>query len=243
MPYIKRTIEAGKTVRVDRYYSARYGKKCVGRSERKEATTQEQQERNRQNAVIRLASLLNANFKDGDLHVVFTYQRCNRPQRIDEAKKNYSHLMSTLSKAYKKAGVDFKYIAVTEYENASIHHHIVLPKIDTSLLQKCWKFEDRGQVRISPLNTDGEYHKLAAYLIKETDKTAKKKGAMYRKRWNSSKGLVQPVVTKEIVDASSFKKTPKIKKGFYLKKTEDIELNSFDDFGLPKQSYIMVRIE
>lgn len=242
MPYIKRTTYAGKTIRVDKYYSSRYGKK-IARGPRQEVTDEAQQERNRQNAIRRLNAVLNCNFKDGDLHVTFAYMRENRPQSIEEAKKNYRALMRALAKAYAKAGVEFKYIAVTEYENKSIHHHIVLPKIDVSVLQKCWPFYQRGKVLISPLNTDGEYYKLAEYLVKETDKTAKKKGSMFKKRWNPSKGLKQPVIVREIIEARRFRTEPKLKKGYYLKKDVDFDLNSFDDMGLPRQSYIMVRME
>lgn len=242
MPYIKRTTYAGKTIRIDKYYSSRYGKQCT-RSKRSEVTDEAQQERNRQNAIRRLNAILNCNFSDGDYHVTFTYQRQNRPESKEEAKKNYSALMRALKKAYTKAGVEFKYIAVTEYESKSIHHHIVLPKIDITVLQKCWNFSSRGKLYISPLNTDGEYLKLAEYLVKETDKTSKNSDGLYKKRWNASKGLKQPVIVREIIEAKSFRNDPKPLKGYSIRKYVDFEINSYDDLGLPKQSYIMVKIE
>lgn len=241
MPYIRRTTYAGKTIRIDKYYSSRYGKQ-VTKGERQEVTDEKQEERNRQNAIRRLNALLNCNFVDGDFHCTFTYQIKNRPGSVEEAKKNYSMLMRALGKAYRKEGKEFKYIAVTEYQSKSIHHHIVLPRIDVTVLQKCWPFPERGKVLISPLNTDGEYYKLAEYLIKETDKTFKA-GGMYGKRWNASKGLKQPVVVREIIEAKHFTNEPKPLKGYYIKKDVDFELNSCDDYGIPKQSYIMVKIE
>lgn len=239
MPYIKRTTYAGKTIRVDKYYSSRYGKQ-IQRGPRAESTDEAQQERNRQNAIRRLNALLNCNFEDGDFHVVFTYRQDDRPKSADEAKKAYGELMKKLKKAYTKAGFEFKYIAVTEYESKSIHHHLILKKVDTGVILKCWK---RGKAHITILDTDGEYYKLAEYLVKETDRTAKKKGGLFKKRWNASKGLKQPIIVREIIEAKNFKKDPKIKKGYYLSKNIDFEINSYDDYGMPKQSYIMIRRE
>lgn len=242
MPYIKQTIYAGKTVEVHKYYSSRYGKRTSpNRRPHTEPTPEDVAEVNRQQAIKKLRGLLNANFCGGDLHTVFTYRKENRPKDEEEAKKILKKLMRELKKQYAKAGVPFKYISVTEYENKAIHHHLVLKKIDVDRLQRVWGI--MGRVRITPLDDTGQYGKLAEYLIKETDKTAKK-GGLYKKRWNASQNLIKPVIVREVIQAKKWRTEPKIPKGFYLWKDDTTELNSIDRYTqLPKQDYIMVRLE
>lgn len=240
MPYIKQTIYAGKTVEVHKYYSSRYGKRTSpNRRPHTDPTPEDVAEVNRQHAVRKIRGLVNANFCGGDLHVVFSYRRDNRPEK-EEAKRNLKKLMRDLKKTYAKEGIVFKYICVTEYENTAIHHHIVLKKIDVNLLRKAWP---HGKVLITVLDDSGQYGKLAAYLIKETDKTAKK-GGLYKKRWNASQNLDKPVIVREIIQAKKWRTEPKIPKGFYLWKDDTMELNSVDCYTqLPKQDYILVRLE
>ena len=240
MPYIKQTIYAGKTVEVHKYYSSRYGKRTSpNRRPHTDPTPEDVAEVNRQHAVRKIRGLVNANFCGGDLHVVFSYRRDNRPEK-EEAKRNLKKLMRDLKKTYAKEGIVFKYICVTEYENTAIHHHIVLKKIDVNLLRKAWP---HGKVLITVLDDTGQYGKLAAYLIKETDKTAKK-GGLYKKRWNASQNLDKPVIVREVIQAKKWRTEPKISKGFYLWKDDTTELNSVDCYTqLPKQDYILVRLE
>lgn len=240
MPYIKQTVYAGKTVEIHKYYSARYGLPTKpNRNPHTQPSTEQMQEINRKHAVTKLRHLLNSNFEFGDIHAVFTYRKEDRPSDIQTAKKRYSKLMRELKKAYKKAGVEHKYIAVTEYENTAVHHHIVLKNIDVTLLRSCWEW---GKVLISVLDETGQYGGLAEYLIKETDKTSKRPDGMYKKRWNASQNLTKPVIKREVVNAKSFREDPKPLKGYRLWKDSEPynTLNLYN--GSPRQDYIMIPI-
>lgn len=241
MPYIKKTVYAGKTVEIHKYYSSRYQMPSKpNRSPNANATSDDVAEVNRRHAVAKLRGLLNANFEFGDIHAVFTYRKDERPKDVQEAKKRYSKLMREMKKAYKKAETEFKYIAVTEYESAAVHHHVVLKNIDVTVLRSCWQW---GKVLISVLDDSGQYGALAEYLVKETDKTMKKSDAMYRKRWNASQNLTKPRIKKEIIKAKSWRDEPKVPKGYYLFKSKD-EINTVDKYtGSPRQDYILVRLE
>ncbi len=240
MPYVKQTIYAGKTVEVHKYFSSRYGvRTSPNRQPHQQPTPEEVAEVNKQQAIKKLRGLLNANFQGGDIHAVFTYKRENRPASAEEAKKILKKLMRELKKQYKQAEIEFKYICVTEYENAAIHHHIVLKKIDVDMLRKSWAM---GKVMITVLDDTGQYGKLAEYLIKETDKTAQK-GGLYRKRWNASQNLIKPVIVREVIEAKKWRNEPKIPKGYYLWKDDKKDINSVDSYSqLPKQDYILVRL-
>ncbi len=236
--YIKETIIAGKTIEIHKYHSATYGRAPAPKP-KTNISSGALRERNRRNAVKKLRGLLNANFKDGDWHCVFTYKKEVRPENAERAKKCYRQLMDRLKRAYNREGREFKYIAVTEYENTAIHHHIVLPYADTHLISSCWKF---GMVRYTPLQTDGQYGKLAEYLVKETDKTMNLPGGIYRKRWNGSKNLIKPIIKKEVIDAAAFSKAIKPKKGYRIDYNQ--EYNEFyeDEFGYVRQDYIMIKL-
>ncbi len=93
------------------------------------------------------------------------------------------------------------------------HHHLVVNKIDTEILQRCWykAYEGHNRVKVFPLDDSGNYAELANYLIKYTG-THKKgtDGALQGKRWNCSKNLVRPEPEYHIIsDREYFKKEPK----------------------------------
>ena len=50
------------------------------------------------------------------------------------------------------------------------HHHLVVNKIDTEILQRCWykAYEGHNRVKVFPLDDSGNYAELASYLIKYT---------------------------------------------------------------------------
>lgn len=234
MPYIKCTIEAGNTIETRKYFSARYGKKS-NRAERKSETEPKQKRINENNASDRLTWLINSNFGNGDYHIVLTYSRDNKPTSEDAARILSAYLRK-LRKEYHKKSMELKYIAVTEYEKHRIHHHIIINKFDTDIISSLW---DKGKAHFTTLDSSGDYSKLASYLVKETNRTYQN-GTVSSKRWNSSRNLKQPKITKEIVKADSWTKSPKPIKGYYILPdsiTEDIDI-----FGFPYQRYTMVKI-
>ena len=69
MPYIMRTVKAGNTKEITKYYSARYGRKHR-KSERKAETEDKQKRVNENNAEDKLRWLINSNFQKGDLCMI-----------------------------------------------------------------------------------------------------------------------------------------------------------------------------
>lgn len=110
MPYVKCTVEAGNTIEIKKYFSARYGKKAR-RSERKAETEEKQKRINENNAADKLRWLLNSNFGKGDYHVVLTYRRENKPQP-EESPQILAAYIRKLRQEYRKKGKELKYIAV-----------------------------------------------------------------------------------------------------------------------------------
>lgn len=240
MPYIKRTIIAGSTVEIEKYYSLRYGKGTKHRGKNINSTTEQQEKENIKQAERKLRTLLNTNFVDGDYHVTFTFCREKRPKTPEETKTIYDKLVRLLRKEYRRRGLVFKYVAVIEYgKRGVIHFHFVLPKIDTNAFLKVWKL---GRAHPEMLYSNGQYSKLAEYLIKETSGKSAAALRIFNKRWNASKNLAKPIEKVEIIKSVSFRNEPKAIAGYYIDKNSGIEEHYFDNYGLLHQHYIMAKI-
>lgn len=225
MPYIEAITKAGNTVEIERYYSARYNKRGQGRAERKKPTREEQKKVNTKQAEKKLRRLLNANFNGNDYHVVLPYihKKGDACRTREEMRDDIAKFLRTLRKAYKAAGKELKYVHVAEIgEKGARHHHLVINHIDTAAIVKAWPY---ARAQIFPLDQSGQYAKLAAYLIKYTDKHAGEgtEEELQSKRWNCSKNLLRPETEKRIISSRAwFRSEPsvphKYKKDYELDK-------------------------
>ena len=93
------------------------------------------------------------NFKPGDLHLVLTYRKENRPADKSLLKKDMQAFLRKCRAVYKKQGRELRYIWVCEYESTAPHFHIILPRIDPGLLQDIWP---HGNIRPGYLYAEGE---------------------------------------------------------------------------------------
>lgn len=232
MPYIYKEYRAGQTVEVYKTYSARYGRH-LPRSPNSNPTPEAVKKNNERIAEMKLRLLLNENFKAGDLHCVLTYRD---PPDSQQAKTELAKFFRVLRRTYKAQNLELKYVAVTE-QQGRIHHHIIVNSIDPRIIQEIWK---NGIVR--PVCLYGnDFVKLAAYLLKEVNKTFREPDAPSRKRWNQSKNLVQPKPIIKVVSASKWRNEPKARKGYNL--LTDSIVNDVSIFGIPYQHYRMVAID
>lgn len=226
MPYVKRTTVAGKTVEVEYYYTARYNKKGGTRADKVRATPEQQKKVNTRQAERKLRLLMNNNFGYGDYHLVLDYIRQKgKPERTkEEMKKDIQVFLRECRKLYRQAGLEFKYIHVMEIgDKGARHHHLVVNKIDTKILQQAWykAYEGHNRIKVFPLDDTGNYADLAAYFIKYSDKhlQSETNDKLQGKRWAASKNLVRPEPEYEIVTQRSwFRCEPKAPKGYYIDK-------------------------
>lgn len=232
MPYIIKEYHAGNTIEIQKTYSARYGRK-LPRSPNKNPTPDEVKKNNEKLAEMKLRLLLNENFHAGDLFLTLTYENIPDTQC---AKKCLEKFIRNLRAKYKAEGLELRYVCVTEYKNARIHHHMVVNSLDPRKIQDLWIY---GRVRSESLY-GCDFAELAAYLIKETKKTFKAPDSPSRKRWNQSKNLIIPKPIVKVVKAKEWHKKPKARKG-YIIKTDSI-VNDVNMFGIPFQFYRMIAI-
>lgn len=255
--YIRRTWRAGRTVEVKKTYSARYGRK-IPRSENVGITTKAQEEVNRRNAIAELRRILNANYKPGDWHAIFTYPNA-KPPSPKQADRDMDIFIPLLRKLYRQMGVELKYVQPTEYKHKRIHHHMVIPNLPGGMepVRRLWKQvvaeayytkkeREQGEPRYlrfpwSPLDDSGQYGELAEYLIKETDKSRNDPDAIRKRRYRQSRNLIHPKPVVEIIDAKKWKKEAAQRKGYYIDKNGSFEGIS-EQNGLPVQEIIYVEI-
>ncbi len=236
MPYVKKTIKAGVTIEIKKYFTSKYKAKGMTRGERVGITSEEQKIINQRHAEDKIRWIMNNNFRDGDYYLTYDYTKENRPETKEEMRKDISDCLKKMRKEYRKLGMELKYIHVMEIgAKKARHHHLVVNEIPVKILRKCWT---KGRIHITPLNTNGQYKKLANYFIKYSSTTKE----LQRKRYYSSKNLIIPEPDIEIVSANKYLEEPKAIKGYYVEK-ESI-YSSIDKYtGYKYLTYTLIKID
>lgn len=240
MPYIKNTYRYKNVVEIERVHSGRFGK-AGHRAVRKQLTPEEMARVNERNAVKKLRRKIQANFDTEDLFETLTYKREERPEPA-EAKKRLKKLLDGLRRTWKQAGVDLKYIVVTEYANTAIHHHLVVNDLPDGtgpkVINRFWR--ENGGAHTKYLYEDGQYELLAAYLIKETNKNFRKPGNPAKLRYSCSRNLINPQPVTEMMKRDDWPEEPRVPKGHYLDKPS--LHNGVNKMGYRYQYYRLIKL-
>lgn len=240
MAYYRTEITAGMTVEVYNSFTKRVGVKNK-RSKRK-PTPEEMKKINQTNAENKLRRKINANFGQGDFHLVLTYKKDERPTP-EEAKENIRDFLIQMRKAYKGMNAELKYINVTEYKAKAIHHHLIINDVEnqniSKLVRSLWS---RGNPHFTPLDETGQYKTLASYLIKETKESYKESDGGQKQRYSCSRNLVNPKEKVRVIKkAKKWATNPRPKKGYYI--DQDTVYNGVDAYnGREYQRYTMIKL-
>lgn len=240
--YMQIEYRTGMVLEVIKYIP-KGSRKGAHREKVKKKTREEIQEANMKQAARQLARKINANFRPGDWHVTLTYRPKERPDP-ETAQKYITDFLAAMRAEYKKHGYQLKYIQVTEYKRKAIHHHLILNNINTGrktttdFVRRFWK--GKGNPNFKPMYDNGEYSKLADYLIKETEKTFREKDSPVKQRYSCSRNLITPKPRIRMRKAKTWKQDPKPRQGYYIDK--DSLYNGVDKLGYRYQRYIMIRL-
>lgn len=239
MAYVQEICIAGKVIEVRKFNDWGHGRRHRGpRAAKKKRSSEKQKNANEVKAERDLTRILNAGLRGGDYYLTMTYNE-DEP-RQDEAKKEIKNCINRWKNLYKKHGFDLMWLAVTEYEDKRIHHHIVMNAgPDILAVMGKWK---RGFVKARIVDDSGQYCKLAHYLIKATRKTFAKEESLNKKRWSRSRGnWPKPIITKTVIKRERWAKEPRPRKGYIIEKKKTVQ--GYDDLGYPYQFYSMVRLK
>ena len=238
--YIQNRWKIKGEIEVENIFSGRYGKRTQP-SERRAQTPEEQERINEQQCIRKLRRKIHANFDEDDLFETLTYGRNRRPDPKGAAHE-LRLLLNRLRGIWKRAGTDLRYIVVTEYKSKSIHHHLIVNDLPdgTGAKKIAQSWSRNGHANTKYLYEDGQYERLAEYLIKETSKTFRDPDNPSKLRYSCSRNLVTPVTKTRIMKRDDWPEEPRVPKGYYLEKTSLV--NGVNKFGYRYQYYRMINL-
>ena len=197
--------------------------------------------------------LLNGNFGQGDYQMFLSYDEEHRPADRTAAIKDRQKFVARLRTLYKKHGIEFKNLAITEtgVKSGFLHHHHVVPGgIDRNLIEEKWG-KGIANCRRLQKRSDRWLNDFATYLMKSQSNAEKGERC-----WSGSRNLVKPDVRicdndrinrrrlRELVEARNNddvqRAAEKIYKGYRLIDWR-VEFNLVT--GLPFAKLIMVKKE
>lgn len=239
--YRKVIYDMGVVRQIKKYKRGNFGAPGEKREKKKKLTPEDVRRQNERNRWRRIQRLILNNFREGDWHLILKYRPEERPETYKEAKAHRKKFLDKMRAAYKKAGIQFRWIAVTERGKRGkvLHHHLVIEDIrrdgiDTvKLVKKLWTY---GSEFFSALYDDGEYEKLAEYIVKAE---TKEEGGWCT--YSRSRNLKPPVKTVEDVPHKRWRDPPVAPKGWYVVK--DSVYNGINPVtGYPYQHYTIKKL-
>lgn len=240
MAYIKKETRAGDRIRIEKYYSSRYGSK--GRSVRAEnfnKTPAEMKRRNLRYAKMKADDIFCENFKAGDLTITFTFTPEKRPKNTAELKIVWQKYIRQARSAYKKAGKTFRWMKGIDISKNNPHIHAAFTSIDIKLLPK-WKY---GKIHINPID-DREHHTFGAYLVQQGVPIDEKKQQLEGESlfsYSHSRNCIIPQPKITIISNDHWCDEPRAPQGWIIVK--DSLQNWHDEYnGYRHQSYLIIKI-
>lgn len=240
--YVRKTYDLGRVKQIEKNYPGNYGAPGVKREKKRKRTPEDIKRQNETNRWKKIQRLIIANFGVGDWHLILKYGKDKRPDTYKEAVKQRKEFIDSMREIYKKAGIPFKWIAVTERgkKGQALHHHLVIRDICTAdintvqLVKKLWMY---GNEFFVSLYEDGEYEKLAEYIVK-----AETKEEADWCTYSRSRNLIVPIAEKEEIQRRRWRKDPVAPKGWYVVKDSIWNgKNPYND--RPYQHYTIRKIE
>lgn len=248
LAYQEKVINLGNVIEVHKYINGRLGRKEQRKKAASErATPEEQIKWQSKEATRKVWRLLRdpQNFKPGDLWLTLTYPAKSKPDS-ETVRKHIKEFLKRMRREHKKAGKECKYIfSVGRGKRGAIHLHMVMTKIDTELITKHWQnIVNNGSwvhVHAEHLDRSQNWHKLAAYIIKNGEETFLSDDPIIRKRFSSSRNLHMKKVKGHTVHAKEWRPEPPERKGYYIDK--NLSYSGVNQYGYPVQYTVYVKLE
>lgn len=158
---------------------------------------------NERERIRNLARLINCNFTAGDGFLTLKYDEDHYPADLsfETAAADLKKFLRKLRTAYRKeSGSALPAVSITanfsprRQAPARLHQHIVIPSDAVELARKIWpEFGGAGTVIVKDLNDEGDYTKIAAYMIENV------KGRPAGENvYHCSRGMARPIYTEPV---------------------------------------------
>ena len=215
--YWKKTVECCNGMTFITKYTGGY-QNSGKRGKKINPTSEQKQKYNMRKSIEKLFHLLLCNFFPKDYHLVLTYPK-GTIQSIAESKSKISRFFRLYRDYCREKGYKAIYIYNSEIgANGNIHHHVILRNhMDFDYIEDMWEKAGGGSIQHrAKLWSNYDWYGLANYFVDKT-KGGKLKDTHIpgERRYVPSKGLKQPKVTVERVNAERWRK-PKAKKGYEI---------------------------
>lgn len=234
---IKETCIAGRVI--DRTIRVTHG--VVGgkkRAQKTNPTSESVQKNNDRVSTLNLSRKINANFGPDDGHLILTWK--DEPTS-EEADHTFGLFRRRLQRKAKKLGIEVRMVWATELQSR-LHHHVIINRIDLALIRECWTW---GRVKWIPLDdeSNGNYYRLAEYIIKETSENFRDPANQTKQRYSCTRNLESPIIVRQPASPREFS-IDRIRpiKGY------QIDMDTVTEYenpisGCPTISYMMVAID
>lgn len=190
------------------------------REKRKKPTPEQIAKQNQYNKEKRVRRLIKQNFQKNDYWVTFVYKKGTRgdlPEALEDRKK----LRMYISKGYKKAGYELKWIGRTEVgKRGAMHHHMIINRIPGGdlIITEAWeKIANSAWADFVPMYKQGEFKDLAAYLVKP-DKEDKDGNPSTYSNYSRSRNLEEPEPEINRTTLKMIREYPEPTPGYYIDK-------------------------
>lgn len=253
--YCRKITRAGCTVDVQFTYPTRFGEGLTRAKHRKTKTEEntksgtpaDVEAYNYELAVRKLTLILNENFTPDDWFVTLHYEKENRPESIEEARRQLTAFLKELKKSYIGKNLEFKWVKTTAYGcRGALHHHIAIPKgVTQRQISLVWKETVKASIKARPpecraLYSTGEYSALAAYFCQQAEISGTKERNM--RRWTCSRNIKRPEPeAPKWVDKVKWQEPPVPWPGYYID-TDSIRAGCNPVTGKPYLFYRMIKL-
>lgn len=214
--YKRLTYLLGDSIEVYEYLDGRYGAPGEKRGEKKKATPEQIRKRNQWNRERTARHKLKVHFQENDYLALLTYRKEERPPDMKAAKKDFTDMMRTVRREYRKRGYALRWMRNIEVgPRGAWHIHLVVNReADTDLiLKKAW---GHGRVTFKHLYEEGGFADLAGYITKTPETANRYNENLVETSYSSSRNL--PTPEPKVKRLVRWAKKPREKKGYYIDK-------------------------
>lgn len=156
---------------------------------------------NEKERIKNLARLINCNFGTGDGFLTLKYDDEHYPGDYETADTILGKFLRKLRKAYRKEiGSALPAVSVTanwsprRQAPARLHEHVIIPSVAVPLARMIWpEFGGPGTVIIEDLNDEGDYTRLASYMIENV-----KGRPAGENTYHCTRGMARPIYTEPV---------------------------------------------
>lgn len=211
--YVREKILLPDRIEIQEKHTGRYGAPGQKRTKKRKATSEQVVRQNRWKKISHIRHLLLMNFRQYDYFTTLTYRTGERPETLEEAKKDFQIFIRKVRAYYKSMGIPCKWMVVGERgSRGGIHFHLVLNRIRDGdrMIAKYWTHGGRATELMRQPET---YGRLAEYLAKTPSNKSDEKSF-----FSHSRGLLEPKVVREVMKRKTFRKDPFVPKGYVLDK-------------------------